>query len=259
MGFDVDWLTLREPADARARDAALFTRAVQRVGPGATLLDLGCGTGATARAFAAQGASSLNWRLLDNDPALLAQAAAMHPQAATHVVDLADIDALPLDGVQLVTASALLDLISKDWVARFAARLARARLPFYAVLSYDGRMHWDPAEPLDAEVTAAFNAHQHGDKGFGPALGPDAGETAAGLFRDHGFEVTLKQSPWRLGPGNAALHEALLAGIADAATEAGCEAAAGWLTRRRGDLASLRAEIGHVDLLAVPRGLSPSG
>ena len=259
MGFDAAWLTLREPADARARDAALLTRALRHVGPAATLLDLGCGTGATLRAFAAQGAVGLNWRLLDNDPALLAQAAAAHPQATTHAVDLADIDALPLEGVQLVTASALLDLVSEDWVARFAARLARARLPFSAVLSYDGRMHWDPAEPLDVKVTAAFNAHQHRDKGFGPALGPDAGDTAAGLFRDHGFEVYLGQSPWRLGPEDAALHEALLGGIADAASEAGCDAAAGWLTRRRDDLANLRAEIGHVDLLAIPRELSPSG
>lgn len=259
MGFDAAWLTLREPADARARDAALLTRAVRLVRPGAALLDLGCGTGATVRAFAARGASGLNWQLLDNDPALLAQAAATHPQATTHVVDLADIDALPLEGVQLVTASALLDLVSEDWVARFAARLARARLPFYAVLSYDGRMHWDPAAPMDAEVTAAFNAHQRSDKGFGPALGPDAADTAAGFLRDHGFEVTLGQSPWRLGPEDAALHEVLLAGIADAATEAGCAAAAGWLTRRRGDLANLRAEIGHVDLLAVPRELSPDG
>jgi SAM-dependent methyltransferase len=259
MGFDADWLTLREPADARARDADVFRRALRLVGPGATLLDLGCGTGATARAFAANGASDLNWRLLDNDPELLARAAATHPQATTHVADLADIDALPLEGVQLVTASALLDLVSKDWVARFAARLARARIPFYAVLSYDGRMHWDPAAPLDAEVTAAFNAHQRGDKGFGPALGPDAGDTAAGIFGDQGFDVTLGQSPWRLDPQDAALHEALLSGIAEAATEAGCDAASAWLTRRRGDLANVRAEIGHVDLLAVPRGLSPSG
>ena len=148
MGFDAAWLTLREPADARARDAALFARAVRLVGPGATLLDLGCGTGATARAFATQGAVGLNWRLLDNDPELLARAAAAHPQATTHAVDLADIDALPLEGVQLVTASALLDLVSKDWVARFAARLARAGVPFYAVLSYDGRMHWDPPPTL---------------------------------------------------------------------------------------------------------------
>lgn len=252
MGFDAAWLTLREPADARARATSLRDRALSLLGPGDTVLDLGCGTGATPRAFAARGASDLHWRLLDNDPALLAHAAAQHPRATIHEGDLADTEALPIEGARLVTASALLDLVSREWVARFSERLSRAGVAFYAVLSYDGRMQWDPADPADAEVTAAFNAHQRGDKGIGPSLGPEAGETAAGLFRAHGFEVSLAQSPWVLGPGDAGLHDALLTGIAQAATEAGCDAADAWLARRRGDLAHLRAEIGHVDLLAVP-------
>lgn len=254
MGFDAAWLTLRELADARARAAALRDRALRLVGPGDTVLDLGCGTGATPRAFAAHGAGDLHWRLFDNDPDLLVQAAAQHPRAAIHEGDLADIKALPLQGAQLVTASALLDLVSRDWMARFAERLSRESVAFYAVLSYDGRMRWTPADPADAEVTAAFNAHQRGDKGFGPALGPEAGETAAGILRAHGFEVTLAQSPWQLGTEDAELHDALLSGIAQAATEAGCDAADAWLARRRRALAHPEGEIGHLDLLAVPQG-----
>ncbi|MEI4232778.1 methyltransferase domain-containing protein [Roseovarius sp. D22-M7] len=254
MGFDAAWLTLREPADARARATSLRDRALRLVGPGDTVLDLGCGTGATPRAFAAQGATDLHWRLFDNDPDLLAEAAAQHPGTTILEGDLADIEAVPLEGAKVVTASALLDLVSRDWLERFAERLSRAGVAFYAVLSYDGRMRWTPGDPADAEVTAAFNAHQRGDKGLGPALGPDAGETAADVFRAHGFEVTLAQSPWQLGPDDADLHDALLSGIAQAATEAGCDAADAWLARRRGDLAQLEAEIGHLDLLAVPQG-----
>lgn len=252
MGFDAEWLTLREGADARARDPALLDRAVQIVAPHATVLDLGCGTGASVRALAKGGAPHLDWRLLDNDPALLEIAADYHPRAATYHADLGDIDALPLDGVRLVTASALLDLVSRDWVARFAERLWRARVAFYAVLSYDGRMRWQPADPDDGRVTDAFNRHQQGDKGFGPALGPHAADTAAEMFRKQGFDVTLGNSPWRLTPEDAALQDALLTGIAGAATEAGCETASDWLARRRHDLEQTHAEIGHVDLLARP-------
>lgn len=256
MGFDASWLTLREPADARARNDDVFEQALRHGSPGSSVLDLGCGTGATARAFAAQGASDIDWRLLDNDALLLTHASARHPNATTHEGDLADIDALPLEDVHLVTASALLDLVSQDWLMRLANRLSRAGTPFYAVLSYDGRMRWTPADPDDAAVTQAFNAHQCGDKGFGPALGPAAGDTAARIFRDHGFEVTVGQSPWRLGPQDAALHEALLTGIAGAATQAGCDGAEAWLERRRSDMVQLSGEIGHVDLLAVPQGRS---
>lgn len=259
MGFDAEWLTLREPADLRARNAGLFGMATQVIGPRATVLDLGCGTGATARAFAAEGITDIDWRLLDNDARLLAEASAQHPEATTHEIDLADIDALPLDEVDLVTASALLDLVSRDWLVRFAERVARAGVGAYAVLSYDGRMRWTPEDPDDADVTRAFNAHQRGDKGFGPALGPDAGTIAADVFRAHGFEVVIGHSPWHLGPQDTALHDALLSGIAEAAFESGCAAAPQWLERRRADLARLEAEIGHVDLLAMPADAKPGG
>ena len=54
-------------------------------------------------------------------------------------VDLArDLEAA-LDGpVELVTTSALLDLVSHDWLDRLATEAAARNLPVYAALSYDG-------------------------------------------------------------------------------------------------------------------------
>jgi len=252
MGFEADWLDLREPADLRARDATLLTRAVEAAGGGA-VLDLGCGTGATARAFAAAGAASCDWRFLDNDPALLAHAGARHPQAVLLRGDLAEVDALPLEGVRMVTASALLDLVSEAWLARLAERLAQHGIGFYAALSYDGVMRWQPEDPRDAQICTRFNAHQRGDKGFGPALGPEAAPRAAEVFRAQGFEVGLAPSPWRLGPQETQLQTALLDGIAGAAQETGCADAAGWHLARHDMLTQGQAEIGHLDLLALPQ------
>ncbi|KNX40263.1 hypothetical protein ROTO_31990 [Roseovarius tolerans] len=254
MGFDAEWLDLRAPADDRARDAGLLDRAIAYAGPGARMLDLGCGTGATVRAFAASRATSLDWCLLDNDQALLDLAREHHPAADIRPCDLTDLDAVPLTDVTMVTASALFDLVSEDWVIRLSDRLAQHRIALYAALSYDGVMRWSPEDRDDAEVTDRFNLHQCGDKGFGPALGAEAAVRMTALLTARGYEVFSARSPWHLGPQEARLQDALLSGIAGAAQDAGFDDAGGWAARRRGAISHGRAEIGHVDVLALPGG-----
>jgi len=254
MSFCAEWLALREPADHAARDSTLLRRAAHAAGAAPVILDLGCGTGSTVRAMAPHLPAGTCWRLVDNDPALLAQAASSAgPGARIYALDLADPGALPLDGVTLVTASALLDLMPRDWVAALASRLA---VPFYAALSYDGQMSWDPADPLDAPVTDAFNRHQLGDKGLGPALGPDATAASAAIFDAAGFDVTQADSPWQLGPDSAELHASLLDGIATATAETGLAAAQDWGRMRRDTVARSTCTIGHRDILAMPRHAS---
>jgi SAM-dependent methyltransferase len=253
MGFSASWLSLREPADHAARDTGLLQAAAQATGAAPLIVDLGSGTGSTIRAFAACLTGPLAWRLVDHDPVLLAYAAQAAGEAVTtHQADLRDLDTLPLDGATLVTASALLDLCSRDWVSRLADRLAARGLPFYAALNYDGVMHWTPADAADDAVTQAFNRHQRGDKGFGPALGPDAADAIAEVFLSAGFMVSRADSLWRLGPADADLQRELLTGIAGAAAEAGAEAADQWLQTRLDALGVARCHIGHVDILALP-------
>ena len=253
MGFSAAWLALREPADHAARDAALLRAAAQAAGPQAVIVDLGCGTGSTIRAFAGLLAEGAVWRLVDNDPELLRHASAAAPAGvSTHRVDLRDLDSLPLDGASLVTASALLDLCSLEWVEHLAARLAEHRLPFYAALSYDGVMHWTPPDRVDAPVTDAFNRHQVGDKGFGAALGPGATEAMAAALERRGYAVHRADIPWKLGPDQCALQRELIAGIAMAAAEAGEAQAMAWGGTRTDSVETAVCHIGHTDLLALP-------
>ncbi|MFT3974024.1 MAG: class I SAM-dependent methyltransferase [Amaricoccus sp.] len=250
MSFDAGWLDLRAPADAAARAPDLLARArtYLTATPGALALDLGAGTGATARAFATPG---VRWRLLDADPDLLAHAAQRTPAAETVVMDLSRLDALPLAGVRLVTASALLDLASAQWLDTLARRLAQANLAVYAALTYDGSLEWTPAHPDDAAVAAGFNRHQRGEKGLGgPALGPDAAPCLAAALTRLGFRVSVAASPWRLHPG--ALLDALTDGIAAAAAETGVETRA-W---RQARAATVFASVGQVDLFATPPAAS---
>jgi SAM-dependent methyltransferase len=251
MTFDPAWLDLREPADRAARDPTLLGAAVRHLAaaPDPLALDLGCGTGATCRAFAGR-LPGLRWRLVDHDPSLLEIAATRcGPGAETVTADLADLDALPLRDVRLVTASALLDLAGEAWIRSLARRLSSARIGIYAALTYDGRMSWDPPHPEDAAVTAAFNTDQRRDKGLGPALGPAAAPTLAEMLAAEGYEVQVADSPWRLGPEDARLHDALLAGIASAT------GATAWAQARRAASGS-GCTVGHVDVLALPQGAS---
>lgn len=260
MGFSATWLSLREPADLAARDAGLLSAAVKAAGSAPAIVDLGCGTGSTIRALTSHLQQSADWRLVDNDPALLILATRLTSanRVTTHQIDLRDLDALPLEGASLVTASALLDLCSRDWVSRLADRLAAHALPFYASLNYNGVMQWSPADQADDAVTRAFNRHQRGDKGFGVALGPDSADAVAEVFEATGYKVIQADSPWQLGPSEADLQRELLAGIAGAAVEAGESAADKWLQTRLGRLDVALCRIGHSDLLALPSGTYPS-
>lgn len=257
MGFSAEWLALREPADRAARDPGLVARAALAAGPDPVILDLGCGTGSTLRVMGQHLPDHARWRLIDNDPALLDRAASEAPgRSETRRIDLRDLNALPLDGVTMVTASALLDLMPAAWIADLAERLAAARLPFYAALSYDGVMRWQPSLPGDAAITRAFNDHQRGDKGLGPALGPDSGPRAVEILRKAGFRVHHADSPWQLNGAEAPLHRALLDGIAMAAAEAGMTDAGAWGRDRSRMAEHSRCHVGHIDILALPPGMA---
>lgn len=247
MAFDPTWLDLREPADYAARDQSLLAAA--KAAATAAIVDLGAGTGSTLRAF---GDHAADWRLVDGDATLLAVAKERHPQVETHLQNLADLDLLPLDGASLVTASALFDLMPRDWCEALADLLAAKGIGLYAALNYDGKMSWTPALIEDTLIIKAFNAHQRTDKGIGPALGPDATATLAEIFEERGFTVRTADSPWHLGPAQAELHRQLVEGIAGAATETGSPLAENWRYARLAACSSADCTVGHTDLLALP-------
>lgn len=266
MSFSSAWLTLREPYDRQARNRAVLDAvtgwAAER--PSVALVDLACGLGSTLRAISERLPRRQSWRLVDNDLSLLARAGGLaKPPDLTITstpVDLArDLEAA-LDGpVDLVTTSALLDLVSHEWLDRLVTEAAARRLPVYAALSYDGLATLDPVDRLDAAVIDAVNEHQCGDKGFGPALGPEAAATAPSRFEAVGYEVTQGASDWVFGPKDAEIQTEVLTGWAVAAREIGAPALSdviAWLARRREHIAAGRSSmrVGHVDFFARPMG-----
>lgn len=282
-GFSADWLALREPVDHAARNRGLQQQVAASFSDKSSIsvLDLGCGAGSNLRALApALPPARQSWTLVDHDPALLAVArerlaawADAHDERGDELVlekagktiavdfrreDLAaNIERVLGWRPNLVTAAALFDLVSPEWIERFVAAIARDRTPLYTVLTYDGREEWRPPHARDDSIHRAFLVHQRRDKGFGPAAGPEAAPLLHSAFAHAHYQVSVADSPWILGPADAKLAAELIAGISHAAAQTGAVSpaeAARWNAYRSAAASdpAARAVVGHTDLWARP-------
>jgi len=264
-----DWLALREPADAAARAVELVDRLCgwlqERPDEPIVVRDLGCGTGSMARWLAGRLPRRQHWLLHDRDPVLVERAMAQLPEAATaepRIGDLTDLDAAQLTGTTLVTASALMDLLTAGEVERLAAACAAAGCAALIALSVTGSVLITPADPFDAAFASAFDAHQRRTVDGRRLLGPDSAPATAAAFDRHGMAVVRAPSPWRLGPDEAPLIEQWLRGWVAAACEqrpALVAEAEAYLGRRlaAAERGELRVVVGHADLLALPGAADP--
>ncbi len=263
-----EWLALREPADAAARARDL----IEHLGPAPpasgrwVIHDLGCGTGAMSRWLAPLLPGPQHWVMHDRDADLLKVATAAVPGPAadgaavtveTQLGDITRLHAGDLGGASVITASALLDLMTGDELAGLVTVCADAACPVLLTLSVVGRVSLIPADPLDGRVAAAFDAHQRRATERGRLLGPDAVARTVEQFAQLGAEVLQRASPWRLGASHSELAAEWLIGWVGAAGEQQVDLAAetDGYTRRR--LAQARAgrlavTVDHADLLILP-------
>lgn len=252
--FSADWLALREPVDAASRSMRL-TRAVAEMLPrykAIDILDLGAGTGANVRYLAGKLPLPQRWLLVDRDARLLDLAPKAWPSQHLDLQD-AVYDPSLFAGRALVTASALLDLVSDAWLQALAARCREAGAAVLFALTYDGRIDYAPAEPEDDLISDLVNQHQRTDKGFGPAAGPTATIKASDLFAAAGYHVEREASDWALTPESALLQRDLIDGWAQAATALApdhSDLIADWCARRIAHVDEGRSQliVGHKDL-----------
>lgn len=291
-GFSVDWLALREPYDREARSMAAHSLKLNALAtrlrggdPALAVLDLACGTGANLRELAPRLAGSQRWTLVDHDPKLLealpgvlaawamengllfqAEAKSMRIEgpgwtAEVHplCIDLAlELGAVPFAGSRLVTASALLDLVSAPWLDALFGCVRSAGAAMLFALNVDGRITWDPSIAGDEEVDRLFASHQRRDKGFGPALGVEAVGVTVSRLPAMGYRIFQATSDWRIDAGEeahaAALLTAMVEGMGAAAIEQDPTARSSvseWIQRRIDVLDKTRLRIGHQEILAV--------
>ncbi len=292
--FSADWLRLREPFDSAARDTAarqldLNQRLASWRNEASTpwrVIDLACGTGANLRWLAPRLGGAQQWLVVDHDADLLRcwperlaalaganvgrDAGLGQPLAfvgegfETGIVRqqmdlMAGLESLPWHAADVVTASALLDLVGSAWLHRLVAASAAHGVALLMSLNVDGRHVWTPEDPLDATVDRLFGEHQQQDKGLGPALGMRAVAALQQALGAAGYRVFTARSDWWVdgdeSPSAHAMQSALIDGMAAAAKEqdmALAPALADWQRRRHAKARQSQLRVGHLDLLALP-------
>ena len=263
-GFSAEWLALQENYDLRARNPIVLDAVTASFASldAISVIDLACGSGSTVRALSSRLPARQRWDLVDKDQRLLTLACTTKStddvRSNAIPLDLSGNFEVVLDGTKnVITISALLDLVSENWLDRFARHVASHALPVYAALTYDGRIDLSPADPLDATIVSAVNAHQRTDKGFGPALGPSAAAAAISRFEALGYSVVHGNSDWLIGTTDQEIQLELLAGWATAAREVEalprCDID-NWLARRKDEVGARAStmRVGHVDFFATP-------
>ena len=270
-GFSVDWLTLREEVDLRSRDSGLLEKANQWLREHRSkeliIADLGAGTGSTIRAFAnlvSRKSESISWRLIDQDSELLEYAQNRHCDSyriETFDLDLNNTVLLPLQSVQLITASALLDLVSEEFIDSITSQLVSLNkqqpVGLYTALTYNGIIEWKPSHSLDEKVQNSFNQDQKCDKGFGKALGPDASDYLGQRLAEADLKVYRADSTWLLDAVDEKLVIEYIAGIYRALENdqvLGSEVLKDWVEFRESHVTTGACRVGHCDLLALPPG-----
>lgn len=282
-----EWLALREAADWAARSQTLVDRLREALAPIQRVhgLDLCTGTGSNLRYLMDRLPQPQRWLVVDQDAGLLDEvparlAAWAHARGCsirtkgracqvrcdrfdcdieTRQMNLDRLDPMLFEGRHLVTASALLDLVSESWLCALATRCHAAGAAALFTMTYNGASSCDPAEPEDEMVRELMNLHQRTDKGLGgPAAGPEAANMAERIFEDAGFRVQRAPSDWSLAPSDRQFQRMLLEGWAHAATEISPnhrDTIADWLRRRLEHVAAGRSRVvvNHDDLVAVHR------
>ena len=252
------------------------------------MVDLACGTGANLRELGARGwavRSAGCWSITTRNcwppcrqrsrPGRAVQGLALRGAGDGWRIDGPDWQAevrlqrldlsrqlalLPWREAALVTASALLDLVSAAWLDELLTRAGAARAALLFALTVDGRVEWTPA--LVGDALAAR-----------PVRRPTSDATRVSALRwaarprawrpqrwaASGYEVIQCRSDWQIdggeGPAARAMLSAMVAGTAAAALEQAPAAGAAlerWRAQRLAVVAQTRLRVGHLDLLATP-------
>jgi hypothetical protein len=272
-----DWLELREAEDARARSRLLAASlpALLPSGP-LTVHDLGSGTGSMMRWLAPLLPGPQTWVLHDWNAHLTARAAAgdrprdRDGRAVTirsRVGELSDLAADDLAGASLVTASALLDVLTAQEAHAVVDACVAVGAPTLLALSVTGDVELRPWDERDIRYARAFNAHQRRTVHGRQLLGRFGAPIVEGLFARAGWRTRRALTTWRLDGRDPRLLGEWLDGWMGAAeeqlsaeqlsAEQGLQLRSdrGYRRMRHAQLArgELSAVVYHLDILGWPR------
>ena len=282
-----EWLYLRENTDARSRSIAL-TQSVASKLPSdkpVHILDLATGTGSNIRHLIKHLPTRQQWLVTDKDQQLLAELPTqterwcqtqgykfkrtkfgyvilgthLECHIETQTLNLRNLDSTKLfHGYHLITASALLDLVSASWLRALINHCHAVGAAILFFSTYNGSVSCSPAEHEDEQILKLFNLHQQTDKGLGGrAEGSNATTCAINFFSETGYQVQHESSNWTLGTKDQEIQRQLITGWVKAVRDVAPETESmikSWETRRLAHVDANRSKIivGHDDIAALP-------
>ena len=104
-----------------------------------------------------------------------------------------------------------------------------------------------------------FNTDQRRDKGFGPALGPDATDFLQSQFHATKFQCLSANSPWLLDSADYLLIESLINGISEVALQTDGltnSDVLSWKAFRIKNIRTGTCYLGHTDILVIPQSFT---
>lgn len=286
--FATDWLEERYRFDIAARNPSVEAACLQYFSNATDIriIDIGAGSGANFVYLADKFPQLQHWALVDLNPKLLNAArtriktwgiakgykVSEHGDQLSLEKDDRRIEVhlvhgsmlkLPktfnLSSYQLVTASAVFDLLTADMASQLLNTLHANRLALFATLNYQ-HMEYFPREEDDQRFIEQYEQHMQRQQAFGRALGPACVPHIQQVFRELPTgSFQMGPSRWQIEPSDHDMHLHLLHFIEKSlaelpANQKAPQALQEWLGCKRELLHArrLRLTVEHQDCFTTP-------
>ena len=180
--FDNKWLLLRERIDTISRNQ----KAIDKINTylkkynQVNIMDLGCGTGSNYRYLSKRIKGKQDWLMTDISlESINYFKRSLVLKSNTNLISfkkinvIKDIEKIKFDNFNLITGSAFLDIMPRQWFKEFSRLNTNTKIIYFSI-NYDGFFKFTPKHQDDELVLKLFNKDQKSDKGIGlKAVGQD--------------------------------------------------------------------------------------
>jgi len=106
---------------------------------------------------------------------------------------------LKTHSVQLVTANAVMDLLTYKQLKKFIEPLSRRNIALLLTINYQSMAFSDNGN-LEKFYITLFNKHMQRKQKFGKAMGPHCTGKIEKVLKAHGYSFIKGESPWKVSP-----------------------------------------------------------
>ena len=204
--FNNNWLKLRETVDKKSRNLKIIQLINKKFDNNTpvSIIDLGTGTGSNFNYLKPKLKFSQNWVFTDislNSINYFKQNLKLSNKIIKtkfQIFDVInDLDKIKFKSFDIVTGSAFLDILPKNWFYKFHKFNSKTEIVLFA-LNYNGDFKFLPKHKNDKIIVNLFNKDQKTDKGIGnKAVGPNCSNLINNIFKKT-HHTYLMNSKWNV-------------------------------------------------------------